>query len=67
MFSLLFFFFFPFQPAFKFPEFQTLTKLKYLKVAVGTDEGSSLLGLIPLIEAAPFLHKFAFKVTILTS
>ncbi|XP_050257734.1 F-box protein At4g09920-like isoform X1 [Quercus robur] len=45
----------------EFPEFQTLTKLKHLKVTVATNEGSSLLGLIPLIEAAPFLHKFVFE------
>ncbi|KAL4634333.1 hypothetical protein ACB092_04G192300 [Castanea dentata] len=45
----------------EFLEFQTLTKLKHLKVTVATNEGSSLLGLIPLIEAAPFLHKFVFE------
>ncbi|KAK4568940.1 hypothetical protein RGQ29_004379 [Quercus rubra] len=45
----------------KFPEFQTLAKLKHLKVTVDASEGSSLLGLIPLIEAAPLLHKFVFE------
>ncbi|KAM3751936.1 hypothetical protein ACB098_04G149700 [Castanea mollissima] len=45
----------------EFPEFQTLTKLKHLKVTVVASDGSSLLGLIPLIEAAPFLHKFVFE------
>ena len=58
---------FPFQDGVKFPEFQTLAKLKHLKVTVDASEGSSLLGLIPLIEAAPFLHKFVFEVTILAS
>ena len=58
---------FPFQDGVKFPEFQTLAKLKHLKVTVDASEGSSLLGLIPLIEAAPLLHKFVFEVTILAS
>ena len=36
------------------PKFQTLTNLRHLNWRVIASDGESLIGLIPMIEAAPF-------------
>ena len=56
-----------FQQNMKFPKFQTLPKLKYLKWRVSTSDGMSLISFISMIEAAPFLQKFSLEVTVFTS
>ncbi|KAK7858093.1 putative f-box/lrr-repeat protein [Quercus suber] len=45
-------------PVVKFPEFQILTKLKHLKVAIGTDEGSLL---VYLLESAVNLENIVIN------
>ncbi|GMY31574.1 FBD-associated F-box protein At4g10400-like [Fagus crenata] len=40
----------------EFPKFQMLNNLRHLKWIVFAYDGKSLVSLIPLIEAAPFLH-----------
>ncbi|XP_050256621.1 putative FBD-associated F-box protein At5g38570 [Quercus robur] len=40
------------------PTIQTLTNLRHLTLRVLASDRESLIGLIPLIEAAPFLQKF---------
>ena len=48
------------------PKFQTLANLRHLNWRVIASDGESLIGLIPMIEAAPFLQKFNLEVTVLT-
>ncbi|KAL4634300.1 hypothetical protein ACB092_04G189600, partial [Castanea dentata] len=48
------------------PKFQTLTNLRHLKWKVIAFDEESLIGLIPMIEAAPFLQKFNLELSCYT-
>lgn len=55
------------QEKLEFLKFQPLTNLRHLKWRVTASDGESLVYLISMVEAAPFLQKFTLEVTTLTS